>query len=133
MFRLLQQKDEVIYDEEPLTIVRERSEGQISQSNHSEKWTRYFEKRLEMTQWLATHKPEFYQKEKPFFEDNLFGILKIIANEDFKTSRKLYKNHLKGLYRPSPTQDHSTRPYLVLYKVLGFRGAEIFRKLLGKG
>ncbi|WP_291861815.1 glycosyltransferase family 2 protein [Marinilabilia sp.] len=132
MFRLLQVKDEVFYDDEPLTIVRERPEGQISQSNHTKKWIRYFEKRVEMLHWIAENKPTLYAQEKCFFEDTLFEILKIIANENFQVANSLYKKHLKGCYKPSASQEHSTRGYLVLYRFLGFRGAEVARRWLGK-
>ena len=132
MFRLLQVKDEVLYDDEPLTIVRERPEGQISQGDHTRKWTRYFHKRLEMQQWLIHNKPELYQQEKHFFEDSLFMLLKVIGNKDIRFANKLYKKYLKGHYIPSPYQNHSTRPYLMLYKVFGFKGAEVARRVLGK-
>lgn len=130
MFRLLQVKDEVMYDDEALTIVRERTEGQISQQNYSEKWTRYFEKRMEIVKWLAINKTELYNREKPFFEEVLFGILKIMANKDLKTANSLYKKYLTGSYTPSSNQSHSTRMYLMLYKLFGFKWAELLRRIL---
>jgi glycosyltransferase involved in cell wall biosynthesis len=132
MFRLLQVKDEVMYDDKALTIVRERPEGQISQQNPSEKWIRYFEKRIEMTKWLTINKSVFYSQERHFFEDNLFGILKVIANENLYIANKIYKKHLKGKYRPSLLQEHSTKPYLLIYKTFGFWGAELARRCFGK-
>ena len=132
MFRLLQVKDEVMYDDEALTIVRERAEGQISQQNHSEKWQRFFHKRIEMLKWLKKYRPKHYISEKDFYQDALFGILKIMAQEDLKSANLLYKQYLKGHYTPSPNQDHSTKPYLVLFRLFGFRGAEVARMLLGK-
>ncbi|MDG5800307.1 glycosyltransferase family A protein [Marinilabiliaceae bacterium ANBcel2] len=130
MFRLLQVNENVVFDSEPLTIVRERPEGQISQQNHSEKWLRYFNKRLEMLSWIKTNKPKLFKSDKSFFEDSLFGILKIMANEDLVTANSLYTKHLKG-YKPSTNQSHSTGMYLRLYRLFGFRGAETLRKWLG--
>lgn len=132
MFRLLQKKDEVIYDDEALTVVRERPEGQISQGNHSEKWQLFFHKRIEMLEWLKQHKPEHYRSDKAIYQDALFGILKIMAEKNLKAANQLYKQHLKGDYRPSPTQDHSTKPYLVLFRIFGFRGAELIRRWQNK-
>ncbi len=132
MFRLLQVNQEVIFDFEPLTVVRERPFGQISQSNHSEKWQRFFYKRIEMLEWLQLYTPEYYKTENAFYQDALFGILKIMAQEDFNAANRLYKQYLKGHYHPSATQSHSTKPYVLLFSVLGFRGAERFRKWLGK-
>jgi len=132
MFRLLQVTENVIFDDKPLTIVRERPEGQISQQNHSKKWIRYFEKRVEMVQWIAENKSTLFAQEKRFFDDGLFGILKIMANENLIEAHTLYKKHLKDRYRPFEKQEHSTRGYLILYRALGFWGAEVARKLLGR-
>ena len=132
MFRLLQVKVEVLYDDEPLTIVRERPEGQISQTNHTKYWIKKKKKRLEMLHWIAENNPTLYAQEKDFFEDSLFGILKILANDNLKEAHTLYKKHLKGRYVPSARQEHSTRGYLKLYKVFGFKGAEVLRKGLGQ-
>lgn len=132
MFRLLQLSEEVIIDDQPLTIVRERESGQISQNNQVKNRKRYFEKRAEITQWLQQNKPDYYSVEKAFYEDALFGMLKVIANENLTVANQLYKQYLKSYYRPSPTQHHSTKIYLILYKVFGFKGAEIIRRWLGK-
>ncbi|RCW27032.1 glycosyltransferase family A protein [Marinilabilia salmonicolor] len=128
MFRLLQVKDEVMYDDEPLTIVRERAEGQISQQNHSEKWQRFFHKRIEMLKWLKKYRPEHYMSEKDFYQDALFGILKIMAEKDLKTANRLYKQNLKP-YKASSAQTHSTNPYMYIFSFFGFYGAEKIRNL----
>jgi len=131
MFRLLQQNENVIYDNEPLTIVRERASGQISKSDAlSSYWQQYFEKRLEMVDWLQKNKPEYYLLEKEFFDDALFGILKIIANANINVADKLYLDYFRGKYHPSKSQTHSTKPYLLLFRLLGFKGVERIRKLL---
>lgn len=130
MFRLLQLSEEVIIDNKPLTIVRERESGQISQGNHTEKWVRYFNKRQEMVVWLQQHRPQVYAADKEFYDDALFGILKIIASKDFKTANQLYKKHFKGRYSPSVHQTHSTPSYLLLHNILGFSIAELSRRVL---
>ncbi len=110
--------------------MRERTTGQISQGNHTEKWVRYFNKRQEKVSWLQQHRPQIYAADREFYDDVLFGILKIIARKNFKTANQLYKQNLKGRYSPSTNQTHSTGFYLLLYKIAGFKAVEITRRIL---
>lgn len=135
MFRLLQINQQVLIDKTPLTIVRERPFGQISQTNPTDKWVRYFNKRFEMVQWLKHNRPAEYAADKNYYEDALFGLLKIISNNNrqgLKVANQLYHQHFKGKYRPSEAQMHSTKPYLLLFRLMGFKAAELFRRYLGK-
>lgn len=135
MFRLLQVNRKVVFDIQPLTVIRERPEGQISTKNPQENWERYFNKRVEILEWLKDNDSSVYETHKEFFDDSLFGILKIISMQKpggLKISSQLFKDFYKNKYLPSPTQNHSTKPYLVLYKALGFLMAERIRLLIGK-
>ncbi|MDR2910487.1 MAG: glycosyltransferase family 2 protein [Bacteroidales bacterium] len=132
MFRLLQQNPNAVIDNTPLTVIRTRPSGQISQGNHAENWRRYFEKRVEMAEWHKKNNPDFYSCEKQFFNDALFGILKIIASEDLETACYLYKKQMNGVYKASQTQAHSTKIYLILVRLFGFRGAEMVKRIIGK-
>jgi glycosyltransferase involved in cell wall biosynthesis len=135
MFRLLQINSQVIFDAEPLTIIQERETGQISTKHPQDNWVRYFNKRVEILNWIKENDTKLYASHQTFFNDSLFGILKIISNQKpdgLKVSSQLWKSYLKGKYVPSPAQNHSTKPYLFLYKILGFTTAERIRLLLGK-
>jgi hypothetical protein len=135
MFRLLQINSQVIFDAEPLTIIQERENGQISTKDPQDNWVRYFNKRVEILNWIKENDTKIYASHQTFFNDSLFGILKIISNQKpdgLKVSSQLWKSYLKGKYVPSPAQNHSTKPYLFLYKILGFTTAERIRLLLGK-
>jgi len=135
MFRLLQINSQVIFDAEPLTIIQERETGQISTKHPQDNWVRYFNKRVEILNWIKKNDTKLYANHQAFFNDSLFGILKIISNQKpdgLKVSSQLWKSYLKGKYVPSPAQNHSTKPYLFLYKILGFTTAEKIRLLLGK-
>lgn len=131
MFRLLQIYTNVIFDHKPFTVIRERVSGQISQTNLSEKWQRFFFKRNEMVQWLKFYKKEYYLEQGQVYEDGLFGILKILASEDRKVAVELHKKFLGNKFRPGAKQMHSTHSYLILLRLLGFKRAEQVRKLLG--
>lgn len=135
MFRLLQVNRKVVFDIQPLTVIRERPEGQISTKNPKENWERYFNKRIEIAQWLKDNDPTVYKTHKEFFNDSLFGILKIISAQKpngLTVANKLYRTYYKDKYRPTPYQSHSTKPYLLMFKMLGFAGAEKVRRILGK-
>jgi glycosyltransferase involved in cell wall biosynthesis len=135
MFRLLQVNRKVVFDILPLTVIRERPEGQISTKNPQENWERYFNKRVEILEWLKDNDSSVYETHKEFFDDSLFGILKIISMQKpdgLAAANKLYRTHFIDKYRPSPNQSHSTKPYLLLYKALGFKGAERVRRILGE-
>src|SRR5690554_4004744 len=135
MFRLLQINSQVIFDAEPLTIIQERETGQISTKHPQDNWVRYFNKRVEILNWIKENDTKLYTSHQAFFNDSLFGILKIISNQKpdgLKVSSQLWKSYLKEKYVPSPAQNHSTKPYLFLYKILGFTTAERIRLLLGK-
>lgn len=135
MFRLLQVNRKVVFDIQPLTVIRERPEGQISTKNPQDNWVRYFNKRVEILNWIKENDTKLYASHQAFFNDSLFGILKIISNQKpdgLAAANKLYRTHFIDKYRPSPNQSHSTKPYLLLYKALGFKGAERVRRMLGE-
>jgi len=48
MFRLVKNGNELIFDNKPLTIIRERESGQISHRNPIKKWNQYVNLRLEI-------------------------------------------------------------------------------------
>ena len=129
MFRLVKKDAQVLFDNQPLTIIRERESGQISQRNPGVKWQLFYEIRQRMANWLKENRSEYYQQNKAYFDDTLFGILRILAEYDLATADKLQKQTLKN-YRPSRQQTHSTRSHVWLYRLFGFRGAERIRMLL---
>ncbi len=132
MFRLLQQNNQIVFDNKPLTIVRERESGQISQRNPSAKWVLYFNIRIKIINWLETEHPEYYYENQQFYNDSLFGILRILAQSDLNKAYLLFKQHLGKNYNPGVNQNHSTQSYIRLYNWFGFKGAERVRKILTK-
>jgi hypothetical protein len=122
----------VIFDAEPLTIIQERETGQISTKNPQDNWVRYFNKRVEILNWIKENETKLYASHQAFFNDSLFGILKIISNQKpdgLKVSSRLYKSYFKTRYIPSPKQAHSTTAYLKIYKFTGYLIAEIARRI----
>jgi glycosyltransferase involved in cell wall biosynthesis len=130
MFRILKRSEKVIFDPEPLTIVREREAGQITNRDPVKKWCQYIEVRLQILQWLRTDRPGYLQKNRCFFDDSLFSLIRILAEYDLQKAEEFYDRHLGKTYIPTSRQTHSGKPYLVLQKLFGFRKAEQIRKFI---
>jgi len=115
MFRLLQQNDNVIFDNEVLTIVRERPSGQISNYNFVQRRQQYFEKRVEMDNWLQRNRKEYYNDEKKFFIITLINVLKGLAQENSTIADKLFQDYYEGKYHGSVPQKYLIKSYFYRY------------------
>lgn len=71
MFRLILSNKKFLIDELPLTIIRERESGQISQRNPSEKWVQYIDIRLNYMKELKKHHENRYKEIKGIMYDFL--------------------------------------------------------------
>jgi len=127
MFRLMQLQDKpnVILDYKPMTIVRERVSGQISQTNPKSKWTRYINLRIQILQYIKINYPELYNSSRMEYHQILFDQLRILAKFDLKLANQLFQTHLPKNFEPNPTLV-TTKNYIRLYKILGF---ELIEKL----
>jgi len=132
MFRLLNQDENIIYDTEPMTIVREREKGQISKQKPVEKWTQYIDLRLDMLQSIRQKRPDYLKKNKTNFENALFGMIRILAEYDLDKAEEFYLSHLGKNFKPDKSLDHSSPAYLRLFKLFGFRKAEQLRNVIEK-
>lgn len=130
MFRILKTNNRVIFDNEPLAIVREREIGQISKANPYQNWKRYLELRLQIYDYVKIIYPDYYISEKSFFDNTIFSLLKMESNFSVISSTKLYKKHLQGSFETSNFHQHSTWYYMKVFKVMGFKNTEILRKLI---
>lgn len=123
MFRLLQKNQDVIFDPEPYTVIRERESGQISQRNPQEKWLQYFQKRIEISEWIKKNLPESYEEDYNFYQSSLFAILRLLSKYDLKLASKLNKKYINSSFRPLDV-NNKKGTYYYLYKALGFETAE---------
>src|SRR5690554_1279856 len=90
MFRLLQVNEKIIFDGEPLTIIRERAEGQISQRGELQRLTTYFETRWAMYRWIKEFHPEIFTDNNAFFASKLFQIVQKIGLHDINAANAIY-------------------------------------------
>lgn len=76
MFRMMSVgHSRVLIDTEPLTIIRERSSGQISKQNTGQNLRRYANLRLDICEHLKQQEPVYWEREKSFFIHNVFILM----------------------------------------------------------
>ncbi|HHX61237.1 MAG TPA: glycosyltransferase family 2 protein [Epulopiscium sp.] len=131
MFRLLIHNSNIIYDNKFLTLIRERPHGQISKIDPANNWKRLLHNRLKIFRWVKEELPKVYLQNKDSFDNKLFEMLKIESKYSLKSSISIYNETLKGNYRPSNYKNHSTKAYIILYQLIGFKYVENLRKIIG--
>lgn len=132
MFRLLQLKDQVIVDNEPLTIVRERPEGQISQRGELTRLNDYFYLRWRIYQWLRNDKRDLFEKHHSFFNSKILFIIQLIAKENLNHADQLFKAHLKKTLNVKEIISKKYPIDFFLYWTIGFKIIESFKFITKK-
>jgi glycosyltransferase involved in cell wall biosynthesis len=119
MFRLLRNSKHVAFDQVPHTIIRERSDGQISQADPKINWVRYIELRCRILDYLSSEKPEYYKKERAFFEQTFFRQIRRLYRFDRVAATELYRKYLNKDFRPAAGLIYNT-----VFRLLGFDRTE---------
>jgi len=123
MFRLLKSNAEIAYDSNPLTVIRERASGQISQGNPKTRWIRYIELRLTIINYLKKNKTIYFEANKDFYEQFLFSNIRTLAKYDLVAAIKLFNDNFEKTFVPKISAA-STKSYIVLYQLVGFKLTE---------
>jgi glycosyltransferase involved in cell wall biosynthesis len=120
MFRLLKRNcNGVLFDSVPYTIIRERKSGQISQADPRINWIRYIELRSEILEYIILNKPEYFAKERAFYEQTFFLQLRRLSMFDQARAFDLFDKFFKKNFRPSVGI-----LYNCLFRLLGFKKVE---------
>ena len=128
MFRLLKMGDDLIFDDVPFTIIRERASGQISQRNPKEKWLHYIGLRLEMINFLKRNRTEYFEKEKSFYYNNLFSQLRTLAKYSPEDAAVILKSNFEQTFIKGDEFPFSI--YKVMYKLFGFKKTEQLKRII---
>lgn len=126
MFRLWQTEGKFAVDSEPRALIRERESGQISQRNPSEKWISLIECQQKMLK--AFNRME-HRDEKTIEHcyQAIFDRIRTLAVFDLDAACKKYKQIIAPTrFIPSQNQTNS-KVYIMLFRVIGFAGAENIR------
>ncbi|MBX3165251.1 MAG: glycosyltransferase family 2 protein [Bacteroidetes bacterium] len=95
MMRLALNNSHFLIDRTPLTVIRERESGQISQRNPAEKWKQYIDVRLNFMQELKTKFPPIYAEHKDTYVDFLLVSLITLAQYDKNETLSIYNKSIK--------------------------------------
>lgn len=126
MFRLIKDGSEVVFDDEPLTIIRERESGQISQHNPLKKWDQYVILLFEIATYIKMKEEEFYIANENLINQILFDSLRILAKFDLQKANEYFRELSKD-FVPN-VSNATTKNYLRLFRLLGFKNTEIIKR-----
>ena len=124
MFRLLQNKTVVLFDNLPFTTIRERESGQISQSDPNKNWIQYIELRFAILVYLKNNCSDYFEIEKGFYYQKLFLQLKKMASFDLKRAQNLYDTYFEKDYSPFKSNILN-----IFFKLIGFKAFMMMNNL----
>ncbi len=119
MFRLIKNDSAVVFDNTPLTIVRQRASGQISQINPEQNWVQYIALRAEIIEYLKEYRPEYLNAEKSFYYKKFFLQIRRLAKFDMTMAQVMLEKHFDRRFSPGLNPLYDT-----VYKLFGFRIAQ---------
>ncbi len=128
MFRLIKKGTDVIIDNEPLTIIRQREFGQIS-NNSVENQLRFLDLRIEIFNYIKKNQASLFDKEAYMLHNTLYCLIRFLSRSDRKKAAYYYKCIPKDFY---PNENYKVNLYKRLLDVFGFERIEYLRQYLSK-
>jgi glycosyltransferase involved in cell wall biosynthesis len=127
MLRFIANNKKFLMDKTPLTIVRERQTGQVSQKKPVEKWRQYIEIRLNFLRQLKENNPAEYLKRKTFYYNFVLTTIITLAKADLEVASGYFNTEVRENIGLDP---HSkiARWKIVFIKTFGFN---FFIKVFG--
>ncbi|MGK0364774.1 MAG: glycosyltransferase involved in cell wall biosynthesis [Saprospiraceae bacterium] len=133
MFRLLKKSENVVYDEQPNTIHRDRPDGQVSTHDPVGHRQRHVRLRHEMMEYLKAEKPDYYAKSHQFYEQMMFWHIKMLTNEDFESGADYFEKYLLKGWCPHLSKEVPMPLWnIIAMRFLGFRRTESWKTTLRK-
>ena len=128
MFNILKFNSSVAFDHQPNTIRRVGNSKTISLTKEMDKWLAYVQLRIDIVQFLQKHKPEIMNVN---FRQMLFDAIRMYYPHNPKHAVDIYQQSFPKFFLPMPSQVTS-KGYIQLFRILGFKKTEKFKGLLGK-
>ncbi len=132
MFRLLQKNENIIYDNQIHTVIRERVSGQISQQNPIINYKHSLQLQTNILDYLRHHKTDFLKENESLYFQLFISHLRTMSRYDY--------DHAKNLlikYWPKKTMLQSSKElpiiekwYALLFNALGFDKVEYLKKVI---
>ena len=124
MFRMLKNGANLIFDNEPLTLIRKR-EGSISTSVSENKWIQFINLRMSIHQYLQKNNL-LTKKRNDSIMQAIYMAIQSLHKIDPQLSLKYHKELLPSNFRPYKY----SRSHRIFYKLLGYEWLERLKKLL---
>ncbi len=128
MFRILKKNQNVILDNIPKTIARERKGGQISQTDIVGNFKRFIDMRIEILRFIANEMPNAYSHHKAEMYQYLFERIHILAKYDLLAARRYYLKNIHTIYKPHQSEAVSAL-FIKINNLFGFTIAELVKKI----
>lgn len=125
MFKMMKQGATIAYDAEPLTIVRDRESGSISQQNITENLLRYLDLRVTVVKHLNTIIPASKMQS---YQQALFDAIRMLYKHDQASALKAFQDNFPKGFKPiaSPA---TSKSYALLFRLFGFKLTEKIKGL----
>jgi len=125
LFRMMKINPVILYDDTPLTIIRQRWSGSISKTNRKENLFRQINSRIEIAEYM-NEKGLMEEEIRNVFLRNIFNSIRCLYRFDRQTAKNFFDKHIPPHF-PKSYRSSMTFPYRALYGILGFiRAEEIF-------
>jgi glycosyltransferase involved in cell wall biosynthesis len=95
MLRFIANNKKFLMDKTPLTIVRERPSGQVSQKKPVEKWLQYIEIRLNFLKQLKEKNPAEYMARKTFYYNFVLLTIITLAKADLQLASRYFEQDVR--------------------------------------
>lgn len=126
MFNMMRLGAKVIHDNRPLTIVRDREGGSISQQNVSENMARYLSLRISIIKFLEEKTSKVLMH--PYYQA-LFDAIRVIYLHNKTLAIDAYASHIPKDFKPKVSAA-TTSIYVFLFRLFGFERTEKLKSLL---
>ena len=125
MFRLLKVSENIAFDEQPNTIHRDRSHGQVSTHDPVGHRQRHVRLRHEMIEYLKKERLDYYTKNRQYYEQMMYWHIKMLANEDLKSGVRYFEKYLPKGWCPHFSKEVPMPLWNILtMPILGFSNTE---------
>lgn len=134
MFRLLKTSENIVYDEQPNTIHRDRPQGQVSTHDPVGHRRRHVRLRNQMMEYLKTEKLDYYAENRQYYEQMLFWHIKMLTNEDLESGTAYFEKYLPKGWCPHISKEVPMPLWnIIAMRFLGFHNTELMKnKLLNR-
>lgn len=126
MLRLVLNENEFKTDLVPLTIVRERESGQISQRDPAEKWKQYIDVRLKYMQTLENKHPKIFMEYKNIYAGFLLISIITLSKYNKQEALSIYNTSVKPILN-----FNIKNPKELIIKLVGLNVFLLIKKIAG--